>query len=404
MTPTAKGRPTSRALTAALLATALYAFGTENPESELSAVVERLNALDTWLDEAGQRLARRQREIAESDRQIAETTRGIRDLDPRIAETEAQLAQLREERERLDEARKRHARRVAAHLQDAWRISEADTLKMLLNLEDPVLLERLGRYHAYFAKARSEVVDDLGATVAAVRRNQAELRERQSTLESSRAMLTESRLALVADRSSRSRLIADLKSDMDAKNSEQERLDASRRRLESLIAELDLGTVEEAEPPDPPRADPGRAGLPMAATRKRGIGTKGDVPWPVDGRVEHRFGDIRTGGRTRWQGVYFGAALGAEVRSIGPGRVAFADWLRGFGLLAIVDHGNARMSLYGAADALYVRSGDWVDRGDAIATVGQSGGHTEVGLYFEIREDGEPTDPLAWLKPIRSRR
>ncbi len=338
--------------------------------------MERLNALDTWLDDADARLTERQRQIAGVDRKIADNVRQVRDLDARIAATEAKLRELRTERERLDVARREQQQHVAAHLRDAWRFSQRDPLKVWLNQEDPSALERLARHHARFAESRGEVINELRDTAERIRRTERELGNQQHQLESLRESLLDERQTLADERTARGRLIADLQSDVDVKSREHELLAASRERLGSLLAKLER--------------DSNRVG------RRVGIGTRGDLPWPVEGQVEHSFGDARTH-RTRWQGVYFRAPTGTEVRSIAPGRVAFADWLRGFGLLAIVDHGDERMSLYGAADSLYVRLGDWVERGEAIASVGQSGGHSAVGLYFEIRERGKPTDPLAWL-------
>ena len=366
-----------RYLALAALAAGSGMHGAEDPQSELAGVVERLNALDTWLDDADARLTERQRQIAGLDEKIAVNVREARDLDERIVVTEDQVQQLRAERERLDEDRREQQQHVAAHLRDAWRFSERDPLKVWLNQEDPATLERLARYHARFAEARGKAINDLRVTAEEIRRTEAELRAEQRRLESLRGSLLKQRHALANERAARGRLISELQSDVDAKSREHELLAANRERLGSLLAKLER--------------ESGAAGR-----RQVGIGTKGDLPWPVEGQVQHRFGEARTH-RTRWQGVYFRAPTGSEIRSIAPGRVAFADWLRGFGLLAIVDHGDDRVSLYGAADSLYVRLGDWVERGEPIASVGQSGGHSVVGLYFEIRESGKPTDPLAWL-------
>lgn len=363
-----------------LLAAVAWGFGiqgAEDPQSELAAVVERLNALDTWLDDADARLGERQAQIADIDRRIAENVRRGRHLDRQVAVTADEAHRLRAERERLDEARRDQQQLVSAHLRDAWRLAERDPLKVWLNQEEPTTLDRLARYHTRFAEARGTVINELRDTAETIRRTETDLRDRQRQLESLRGALLEQRQALANERTARARLISDLQSDLDAKSREHELLAASRERLGSLLARL----RRDADP---------------VGGRELGIGTRGDLPWPVEGQVQHRFGDARTG-RTRWQGVYFRAPTGSEVRSIAPGRVAFADWLRGFGLLVIVDHGDERMSLYGAADSLYVRLGDRVERGEPIASVGQSGGHSVVGLYFEIRESGKPTDPLAWL-------
>lgn len=365
-----------RYLALAALALGFGTHGAEDPQSELATVVERLNALDTWLDDAGSRLTERQRQFADVDRKIADNVRQVRNLDEQVDAAEDELHKLRAEGRRLDKARREQQQLVSAHLRDAWRFSERDPLKLWLNQEDPAALERLARYHTRFAETRGKVINDLRGTAEMIRRTETELGNQQRQLEALRGSLLEQRQSLANERASRARLISELQSDLDARSREHEQLAASRERLGSLLARLEQ--------------DSGPVG------RQDGIGTKGDLPWPVEGQVQHRFGEARTR-RTRWQGVYFRAPTGSEVRSIAPGRVAFADWLRGFGLLAIVDHGDDRMSLYGAADSLYVRLGDRVERGEPIASVGQSGGHSAVGLYFEIRESGKPTDPLAWL-------
>jgi septal ring factor EnvC (AmiA/AmiB activator) len=164
---------------------------------------------------------------------------------------------------------------------------------------------------------------------------------------------------------------------MQGKAQERSRLSEDRKRLESLIAELQR-RAQKAE----------------ATTFAR---SKGKLPWPAAGKLAHRFGEDRSGGLLKWQGIFIGAREGAPVTAVHQGRVAFSDWLRGFGLLTIIDHGDGFMSLYAHSDVLYKQVGDRVDTGETIATAGRSGGQSESGLYFEIRSNGAATDPLAWL-------
>jgi septal ring factor EnvC (AmiA/AmiB activator) len=125
---------------------------------------------------------------------------------------------------------------------------------------------------------------------------------------------------------------------------------------------------------------------------------RGQLPWPVAGRASNRFGARRGQGTLRWQGLVIPAEEGSTVNAIHHGRVVFADWFRGSGLLLIIDHGDGFMSLYAHNEALLREVGEWVSAGAAVATVGNSGGRAEPGLYFEIRKDGKPTDPVAWLR------
>ncbi len=376
----------SAPLLAAAFALAANAQDETTAGRELDAVVERLNALDTWLDDAGKKLAGQQRQLADADRGIAAAAKRIRSLGTRIDQARAALAQLASEREVLDLRHRQQAQRIADHLRDAWRLLDRGGLKMLLNQEDPAEFERMVRYHGYFIRARFAAIDEFRATLAALAQNEEQLQGQRQALENARIAVGRDRAALLAERERRHRLIAGLQTDLSHKGKERERLESSRQRLEALIEEL----RRQAEP--------------AAAKRESANGSGrlaeggGNLPWPVDGRLHRRFGQPRAGGRMRWQGVAFLAPPGAEVRAVAGGRVVFADWLRGFGLLAIIDHGHEQMSLYGYADALYKSLGDRVESGEAIASAGQSGGQLEAGLYFEIRQRGKPVDPLAWLQ------
>ncbi len=357
----------------------------EDARRELDVVVKRLNALDTWLDDAGARIANAQKELESADRRIAATTGRIRELDARIDDGRAEVAELDAEGERLEAARRRLTARVADDLRDAWRFSERDPVVALLNLEDPGTLQRMVRYHAAFAQARRAAVSELRETQARLAGNgQARDSERRA-LEESRRTATAERGELVNDRAKRLGLINDLHAELAKRSAERERLTRDRKRLESLLAELARASRRSST-----------AGLP--ADRE------GDLPWPVNGRLVRRFGEPRAGGRLRWEGVTFAAPEGSEVRAVASGTVVFADWLRGFGLLAIIDHGDGWMSLYGSVDAIYKRRDESVALDEVIATVGQSGGESEVGLYFEVRHNGVPKDPLAWLRADSTRR
>ena len=353
----------------------------EDARGELQDILNRLNALDAWLDEAGERIAAGQREVADADRRVAAANQRIRELDDRIERDRADLDGLVIERGRLEEARRGQTAKVAGHLRQAWRLKEQDPLRALLNLADPRTLDRMARYHAAFAKARTAQVSKLRATLEELERNQREQAGERLALEASREAVNADRAALISDRDEREGLIRRLNEELATRTKERERLTRDRQRLESLITEL------------------ARASRRSQAARDAS-GVERGLVWPVQGRLARRFGEPRAGGRLRWQGVTFEAPAGSEVRAVASGSVVFADWLRGFGLLAmaIVDHGDGWMSLYGSVDAIYKRRGESVESEEVIATVGQSGGETEVGLYFEMRHNEEPKDPLAWLR------
>ena len=139
------------------------------------------------------------------------------------------------------------------------------------------------------------------------------------------------------------------------------------------------------------------ADIPASAGNELAFGTrKGKMPWPVRGGFVAEFGDSRNQGGLRWNGVLINASYGTPVRAITSGRVEFADWLQGFGFISIVNHNDGYMSLYGHNQALLKKAGDWVEAGETLATVGDSGGHENSGLYFEIRYQGKPVNPKLW--------
>ena len=371
------------ALCLGAVAWAWPAVAAQDAERELAELAKQLNALDVWLDDAGKQLAAEQRELAAADRGIEATARRTRALGEEIRQGEATLAELGAERERLEQRRSGQAEQVADHLRHAWRFASRDYLKTLLDQQDPAHFERQSRYHRAIAEARAEAIAAFRDTLRALAANEQRLRAERSQAQQSQAALREQRGELLDEREQRRRLIADLSTDVADKNREREELEASRRRLQALVDELERERARVATADAPP------AGAGLGA---------GGLPWPVEGQLHRRFGQARAGGRMTWQGMVIHAPLGADIRAVAAGTVVFANWLRGFGLLAVVDHGDGHMSLYGYADALYKRSGERVEGGETIAAAGQSGGQQDVGLYFEIRRNGQPIDPRNWLR------
>lgn len=372
------------ALVGTLFSTAgpALAAAPQDAERQLQEVTKQLNALDVWLDDAGRRLAAEQRQLAAADRSIEAAARRARTLREGVQQGEAALAELGVERERLQQRRQGQAEQVATQLRHAWRFGNRDYLKMFLDQQEPLQFERRTRYHRAIAEASAEAISAFRDTLQALAANEQRLRAEQSEAERAQAALQEQRTVLLDEREQRRRMIADLQTDVADKNRRREELEASQRRLQALVDELQRARTERST---------------AAPSVGAGLGT-GGLPWPVEGQVQRRFGQARAGGRMKWQGMVIQAPLGADVRAVAAGTVVFADWLRGFGLLAVVDHGDDHMSLYGYADALYKRAGERVEGGEAIAAAGQSGGQQDVGLYFEIRRSGQPIDPRNWLR------
>lgn len=352
-------------------------------ERALAQVVDELNALDAWLDDARKRLSSLQREIAAADKDIAAMGRRIRDLDAELALTQASLLRLTSDRKDLESRRVTQAQRIGRHVREAYRLTGQDFFKLLLNQESPDTFDRTIRYHGYFSKARLAALDEYQHTLVAIDANERATVDRSRVLADQQDELARRQKLLVAERQGRETLIDALRAEVSDNTALRDKLEADRHRLETLLAEIKR-LAEKAE-----------------ATRF--AQNKGQLGWPIAGKLVHRYGQPRAGGRLKWEGMYFQAPTGAEVTAIHTGRVVFADWLRGFGLLTIIDHGDDNMSLYGNADVLFKQVGDWVESGEAIAAAGRSGGQAESGLYFEVRTKGRPTNPIAWLQSTRPR-
>jgi len=345
--------------------------------AELAEITETLNDLDSWFGGTDRKRAALEREIAEHDDKVADASAAVAAAAAKAAVLRDEIAQLERDAVPLREARARAARLVADHLQSAYRLAGEDFFRLLMNDESVDRLERMARYHRYFSAAQVDALERYNKALAALAVQEETLEQRVTEATASEAEHARRIAALEDLRGENTDLLARVKEEQKDRAQERDRLEADRQRLESLLAAISRKAL-------------GLDGRSFAQSRGR-------LPWPVDGKVTHAFGSPRAGGRLRWNGIVVGAPDGAEFRAVQSGRVVFADWLRGFGLLTIVDHGNSFMTLYGQAEILTRAVGDSVAPGDVLGRVGRSGGSREAGVYFEIRERGQARDPSNWL-------
>ncbi len=369
-----------RGALAACLMAAVPAPAAEQGDARkaLDEVVERLNALDRWLDDAQKQRSRWERDLREKDREVAAVAAKVEEAAAALAAVEEALTRMKREQAELEALREDQAQRIGAHLAASYRMSGQDFVKLILNQESPDTFERMARYHRYFSQARLDALADYRATLDKLAGNRFKLETRRDEQRSRQEELAEREQALIRERESRKALIRELDEQVEDKASERKRLDADRSRLEQLIAELSRRATE----------------LDGSAFEAR----KGRLPWPMKGRVTNAFGNSRADGRLTWHGMVIAAEEGTAVQAVFRGRVVFANWLRGFGLLTIIDHGGGYMTLYGHADVLLKTVGDWAEGGETIARAGRSGGQRTSGLYFEVRQKGVARDPIGWLQ------
>jgi septal ring factor EnvC (AmiA/AmiB activator) len=253
---------------------------------------------------------------------------------------------------------------------------------LLLNQEDPDRVGRALAYHRYVQRAYVERLRAVEARLTEVAEVEREIERERATLLGLQGEQGRARTVLAEQRQARAEVLARIQKELGETGAEIARLTEDARQLERLIESLKgrLPDIPETLEPAKPFAE-----------------MRGTLPWPTQGRVQVGFGSPRPGGLTA-QGVVIAAPGGAPVHAVHAGRVAFADWLRGLGLLLILDHGDGFMSLYGHNRELLRAEGDWVGAGEPVATVGDSGGSAEAGLYFELRRQGAPLDPARWCR------
>jgi len=349
-------------------------------ERELQQVRERISDLKQSMDAAAEVRDRLTGELQKLEIEISEQRMRLKEIerDQQYAADRKQAldAELADRERHLDE----ESGALAAQVRMAYMSGSQEKIKLLLNQRDPATLGRLMAYYRYLNDYRAE---NIAAVIEEIRKLD-ELRAQIAAEEARLVTLARTRYdelgQLNTSQESRQGVLASLRRKLADEGKEVDRLAAQEDDLTRLIAELSSILSDY----------PITSEQPFTAH-------KGRLTWPVAGTLLHDFGQPRVGGNIKWNGVVLAAPRGREVRAVYHGRVAFADWLAGMGLLVIVDHGEGYMTLYGYNETILKNTGDWVAPGDVIATVGDSGGRPQAGLYFELRRGTKPENPRRWV-------
>ena len=343
--------------------------------AEIKALTEQQRAIEGERGEAAKAL--RTKETA-----LAEVAKDVRALDDKLAAQQADLDKLDAERTKLETALKSQRDALAALLRSAYALGRNEELKLLLQQDDVAAIARVLAYHRYFQRARIDRIDQLSADLQELAEVQDSIRKKTAELATTRDARSAEGVRLDTERAERAVLLEEL----DAKLKEQGARVAALGKDEKALTEL----IERLRDvfADIPKQLSGAE--PFASMRGR-------MAWPVNGKVVTAFGAADESGR-RSSGLLVSTKVGTPVHAVSHGRVAFADWLRGYGLMIIVDHGDGYLSLYGCNETLLKDVGDWVNAGETIATSGASGGQKTAGVYFELRTKGQAVDPRGWLR------
>lgn len=350
---------------------------------KLQALKARIEALAEAQEEDLEERDSQRARLQEIETRISKLVRQRRDLEHKVVAAEKRLAKVQARQDELANQRRTQLDWLARTVRAVYERGDQPRLRLLLNQQEPGKLARLLAYQHYFQDARVKRLTVLDDQLAGLRKIARKVDAARSDLLDRRTELAaqEERLKQAADE--RQQVLASLDRSIDARSNSIDDLKANAKRLEQLLAEVRRSTrATGATVP----ADTGDT--PFGRLR-------GELPWPVTGKIIDGFHSRRRGS-LRWNGVVLAAQAGTPVRAIHAGRVVFADWMRGYGLLIIVDHGDGYLSLYGYNQALLREVGEWVATGDELALAGRSGGNTRSGLYFEIRHHGKVVNPQRW--------
>ena len=352
------------------------------PQERLTEINSAISQIEDWLNSAANNRTGLETELREATQQIAAANLVITEQQTAITALETELAALTERTTQLEQEKNAQQDVVERAVRASYKSGRESYLKLLLNQEDPSESARMLRYYSDFNTERLSRIQAFRATLAELESTAVtiaaasqEMLNRQGDLETQFATLSERQ-------TTRQALLQSLDDDITARSGELEQLTADRGRLEELITEINdaIANIPPPEQLTPFSEEQGR------------------LPWPVVGSVLHNFGESYSDDNLHRQGVVLAAEVGSPVRAIHPGRVVFSDWLRGSGMLVVVDHGDGYLSLYAHNQTLVKNTGDWVNRGEALATAGTNGGTEQPGIYFEIRRHGEALDPAAWCE------
>jgi septal ring factor EnvC (AmiA/AmiB activator) len=351
-------------------------------EAELRRVNERIERVRRSVNADVEKRDRLSAELRDAELSIQDSRRQLEGLRAQRIASEARLQDLEQERERREAELASEREALAGQLRAAYVNGRHEQLRLLLNQQDPASVGRMLAWYGYFGRARADRIDSISDQLehlALVRERIVAESGRLRELETSREAELEA-LSDAQDR--RTRAVTSIEQQIKSQGGQLQRLESQARGLEKLITELRKAL---ANPP--------------VAKQAPFEPLKGKLPWPVQqGKVLARFGEPRAGGSLRWQGMLIGTERGARVRAPYAGRVAYADWLPGMGLLIVLDHGGGYLSLYGHNDELFRKVGEPVSAGDVIGSVGDSGGSDQSALYFEVRRGREPVNPEIWLQ------
>jgi len=374
-------------LAAAFIAPVPLGAQTNSVQSSEADYQRSLKTLKTQMGSLGKELNRAkgdrgalQNELQTAEQSIGKLNRTLTQTQKKQDTQTRKLHQLRNQRTSLRSDKKAQESHISEQIRAAYKLGQQGNIKLLLNQEAPEDLSRILRYYDYFLEARAEKLDAYRHTLHELDQLEPKIEHESQALGKTKQALLLQRKALNTNQDQRKTVLARLSKTIKTKDAKLKKLSQDQNRLQQLLQKVATAI----------------ANLPVkgVSVRKK----LGALNLPVSGKIAQSFGAPRADGKMRWNGLLITAAEGSDVSAIHHGQVVFSDYLKSYGLLLIIDHGNGYMSLYAHNQSLLRDTGDWIEAGEVIAAVGNSGGQSRTGLYFELRHKGKPINPVNWFK------
>lgn len=372
-----------------LLSFSLPTFSDEEQDSKkkLALLRERMQLVQLTISQTQQAKSAEEKELNILEKRLSHSAENIRRLDQKVAEAEQKTQRLQQQQKGIQLDIEGQKEVLANLLRSAYFMGKQQRVKMLLNQQQPDRMSRVMQYYDYFNQAKVGVVSALDKDLLSLKQIERELsREHEQLLMLSEAKRLEKQ-TLQQTKQQRASVLAVLGKKIQSSSQELAALKQNEKRLTELLTSIRQAIND----------------IPLLVQQNKPFPSlKGKLSWPTKGQIVKTFGSAKKSGR--YDGVLIAASEGATIRSISHGRVVYADWLRGYGLLIIVDHGSNYLSLYAFNEGLYKEVGDWVSAGETIAAVGISGGQQKAGLYFSIRKNGKAVNPAHWCRAVKNNR
>lgn len=352
----------------------------EKAREQLQELEAEIKSITSEISTANSRHSQLQEQLRTAEVEQGRLQRSIAENQKALASSEKALDDLKQQRVTLQQARDQQQARIAQELKMAWQIGRQGQFKILLNQENPHTVARSLAYYRHFFRARNALLESYRKTLRELEDVEQRIDTTMAELRTRGEALAQQQDELTAAQATRKQAMDELSASIDTASAQLKQKEQDRKQLEELLRAIERAIVELQVPEN-------------YATFQS---AKGQMPWPVEGKHSNQFNRPRNQGKMRWQGITIPAPEGTTVKAIHHGRVVYADWLRGSGLLLIIDHGEGYMSLYAHNESLLREVGEWVTAGTPISTVGNTGGETQTALYFEIRRNGTPVDPAKW--------